>query len=475
MKALSCLLLIIALYISFGAPATLAQYACVRGDSPVVIQDSLIPSDMLQIGRISRDGKPSSCSGDTGNAENQIFLRRDTHNLVNPYNETVCVRVEMDFTGCAGNQMQSVAYSNFNPLAPATNIIGDSGFSTIGKGSYSFSVGPNASFSVGVNEVEQATGCPMYTLKVTYLRNCRQAGTDITNDGQADPTVYRATDGQGSVWYTLDSQTSQPVIRSFGAFGDTPTGGSDYTGDGKSDLSVYRVNDHTWYYATDQDAPQSHFVGVPWGTGSDKPVAGDFDADGRNDIAIYRPIEGRFYILRSSDGVMQSHQWGALNDQPTSGDFDGDGATDIAITRLVGGTTQWWILKSNFRYGFHIGHTWGASSDRPIPGDYDGDSITDVATYRPSTGTFYVFRSSDGQMQAAQWGQSGDVPQPADYDGDKKMDYAVYRPTNGTWYIFNSGTGTVRYVNWGAQFDQPMTTAYKIQGAIPMGGSLSSE
>jgi hypothetical protein len=473
MKALSCLLLIAALYISFSGEA-LAQYACVRGDTPIQIEGSIVQDDMAQLGRITRDGRPSSCGGDTGSLENQTFLRRDTHSYANPYNETVCVRVEMDFTGCESHQMQSVAYSSFNPLAPATNILGDSGYSTIGKGSYSFSVGPNASFSVGVNEVEQATGCALYKLKITYLRNCRQAGTDVTNDGQADPTVFRTTP-QGGTWYTLDSETGQAIGHAFGAQNDISIGGSDYTGDGRSDLSVYRPSDHTWYYATNPDAPGTNFVGVPWGQNADKPVAGDFDADGKNDIAIFRPFEGRFYILRSSDGVMQSHQWGVSSDTPITGDFDGDTATDIAITRQTAGGIQWWILKSNYRYGFHIGHTWGANSDRVVPGDYDGDTITDIATYRPSTGTFYVYRSSDNQMMAAHWGTNGDVPQPADYDGDGRMDFAVYRPSTGIWYIFNSGTETTRYVNWGAMFDQPMTTAYKIQGAVPPAEALTSE
>ena len=465
--------MIIAIYISFAGEA-IAQYACVRGDSPILIEGSITGGDMLQAGRITRDGKPSSCSGDDGAAENALFLRRDTHNLVNPYNETVCVRVEMDFTACAGNQTQSVAYSSFNPLAPATNIIGDSGYSTINKGSYSFSVGPNANFSIGVNEIDQASGCPQYKLKVTYLRNCRQAGTDLTNDGQADPTVFRSSP-QGASWHTLDSSTGEAVSRNFGAMDDIPTGGSDYTGDGRSDLSVYRPSTNTAYYATNPDMPHVNFVGVPWGTVGDKPIAGDFDADGRNDIAIHRPNEGKFYILRSSDGVMQSHQWGTSHDTPVTGDFDGDTATDIAIVRQVGGALQWWILKSNYNYGFHIGHTWGAVSDRPVPGDYDGDTITDVATYRPSTGTYYVYRSSDNQMHAVHWGTNGDVPQPADYDGDGKQDFAVFRPHNGVWYIYNSATGTSRSIHWGLTYDQPMTTSYKIQGAQPPVVMLGSE
>lgn len=452
----------------------MAQYACVRAVDPVIIEGSIATGDGQQLGRITRDGSPSSCTGDDAQLENGIAVRRDTHNFVNPYNETVCVRVEQDFTGCDGNQTQSVAYSNFNPLTPATNVIGDGGYSTINKGSYSFSVGPNASFSIGVNELLAGTGCPLYKLKITYLRNCRQAGTDLTNDGRADITVYRPGEPT-STWYSLDSETGGPVIRSFGRLGDVPTGGSDYTGDGISDLSVYRATNSSWYYATNPETPGTSFTATPWGVFGDKIIPGDFDADGRSDIAIFRPSEGTFYILRSSDGALQTHTWGTLNDTPVSGDFDGDTATDIAIVRNVDGQMQWWLLKSNYQYGFDDVHTWGLSTDRLVPADYDGDGLTDLGVWRPSEGMFYIRRTSDFQLQAFRWGVSGDVPQPADYDGDMKQDFAVYRPSNGTWYIHNSETGTSRIVNWGLQFDQPMSTAYLIPGPQQIAQTLTSE
>lgn len=455
--AFFCLSLIVIL----TAHDTVAQYICQRAPQPVVIQGSLNAGDVQQAGRITRDARPSTCLGDTAALENNTALRRDTHNFQNPYNETVCVRVEVDFTGCGGNQTQSVAYSNFNPANPAANVIGDMGYSTINKGSYSFSVGPNAAFTIGVNEIEAGTGCPLYRLKVSYLRNCRQPGFDRTNDGKADLTVYRPS--AISKWWTVDSETNEYIIRDFGTVGDLVTGGSDYTGDGQTDLSVYRPGENTWYYGTNQDAPGTNFVAQPWGLPNDRAVPGDFDGDGINDVAIWRPSEGDFYVLRSGDGTFQQFAWGQNNDIPVSGDFDGDTVTDFAIVRQTSGGSVWWIQKSNYNYGFDQTIQWGLPTDKLVPADYDGDSITDLAIWRPSEGNFYVRRSSDLTMQVARWGLNGDIPQPADYDGDGRADIAVWRPSNGTWYIYNSETDTYKIFKWGQQGDQPITAAYRIQ------------
>ncbi|MDQ3043302.1 MAG: VCBS repeat-containing protein [Acidobacteriota bacterium] len=71
----------------------------------------------------------------------------------------------------------------------------------------------------------------------------------------------------------------------------------------------------------------------------------------------------------------------------------------------------------------------GISTDKPVVGDYDSDGKANIAVYRPSSGIWYLLRSSQG-FTAFQWGKATDIPAPADYDGDGKTDTAVYRDSS---------------------------------------------
>ena len=460
---------------------TFAQYFCRITVPAEVRMGSIALADPTQTSRVFRDGIPSSCAGGVPTAAPVAGTYHfDQYSFTNPTGLPACVTVDLDATGCGGtanNSTQINAYSpTFNPAAVSTNLIGKPGFSTIGTGSLGFPIAAGASFVITVHEVVANGGCAAYTFRVNYHTNCRQAGYDRTNDAKADPTYFRPSTGRWEILNSAGGTDSQL----FGLSGDIITPG-DYTGDGQTDVSTYRPSTNTWYYSTSQTSPQTNVTHVPWGVAGDIPVPGDYDKDGKNDVAVWRPSNGTWYVLRSSNSTLLARNWGANGDTPVTGDYDGDLIGDFGVIRPVGGNHRWFILNSNFGYGFALGCgtatpicgggvTFGLTTDRPVSGDFDGDLRTDVAVWRPSDGNYYHYRSGTATagntpgvtITGAHWGASGDIPQPADYDGDLKTDYAVFRPSDGVWWVNNSlGGSTTAYI-WGTPTDQPATSPYRI-------------
>ncbi|MGI8811580.1 MAG: FG-GAP repeat domain-containing protein [Pyrinomonadaceae bacterium] len=474
--------LVITFCVLFGADQSVfAQYVCQFGGAQGVLNASITPSDPTQSFRVNRDGIASSCTGGAPTAAAIAgTYHYDAYNFTNPTGQEVCVSVDYDFTGCGTNSTQINAYSTFDPTNAGLNVIGKPGFSTTGKASLQFRVAAGANFTLVVHEVVANAGCAAYSYNLSYRTNCREPGFDRTNDGKADPTIFRPAT---SDWYILNSAGGFS-IENFGLANDVLTPG-DYTGDGQTDVSVYRPSTNFWYYGNNHTSPGTNFTSVKWGVAGDVPVPGDFDKDGKTDITVWRPSNGTWYTLRSSNNTLQVNQWGALGDTPISGDFDGDLTTDLAVVRPIGGMYRWYILQSNFQNGFvygcgttapicdNGGITWGLTTDKIVSGDFDGDARTDIAVFRPSTGDWYYLKSSattvgntvgTGAFTGQHFGTAGDNPQPADYDGDKKTDLAVFRPNadpqQNFWYVLRSSDSTLSVFEWGQSGDVPTTAPY---------------
>jgi hypothetical protein len=109
--------------------------------------------------------------------------------------------------------------------------------------------------------------------------------------------------------------------------------------------------------------------------------------------------------MSSIDSVHRAITWGTGTDIPVAADYDGDGKTDAAVYRPSTGV--WHIRYSGT--GTAISTPFGTAEDKPVAADYDGDGKDDIAVYRPSNGTWYLLRSTAG-FTAQQFGNSTDVP-----------------------------------------------------------------
>jgi hypothetical protein len=303
---------------------------------------------------------------------------------------------------------------------------------------------------LGTDSSVAAVGWFVDTVTVRATANCSFVPTsvrsraDYDGDGKTDLSIFRPSDGN---WWIARSTGGIDVV-TWGVSGDTPTPG-DFDGDGKADHGIFRPTPGA---SPDFYLIQSNgfvFTTISWGDPGDKPVIGDYDGDGKDDVSVYRASDTTWYTVKSTGGL-DFVQYGQSGDVAVPGKYDADNKTDRAVYR----NGQWLVANST---GGTMIANWGEPGDILVPADYDGDDRDDVAVWRPTTGFWYIRRSSNFNFDVFSWGVNGDVPAPGDFDGDGRDDPAVWR--GGTWWVIGSTQGFWQS-NWGVPGDIPIPAKY---------------
>ena len=182
-----------------------------------------------------------------------------------------------------------------------------------------------------------------------------------------------------------------------------------------------------------------------------------------DDIAVWRRNvnNASTWLILNPLNQAPAFPFGAGADIPITRDFDGDGKTDFCVYRPSNGT--WYIVKSSD--GAYYSTAFGlAGDDVPTAADYDGDGKADLAVFRPSTGYWYISRSSDNGLTSVFYGVSTDKPESADFDGDGKSDIAVWRNSAAGFFFKRSTDGGFDGCSIGASDDKPTVGDYDGDG-----------
>ena len=344
------------------------------------------------------------------------------------------------YKGAALNNLTSVAFSN-NINAPSDLKSYARFFALEGTTYYIAVDGGSAS------KVPSAIGTFLLDIQPSF----EFQGADYDADGMTDFSYFRPSNG---TWYIFNSSSQQLSVKQWGTNGDIPLVAS-YSG-GNNDYNVYRPSSSFWY---NQPVINVNNYYLQWGTAGDIPVPANYGGGPGTETAVFRPSNGTWYISYS-ETEFNYYYFGQAGDIPVPGHYSPDLVADVAVFRPSNGV--WYFIKRKFINPSHPGDIseavqFGQAGDKPVPADYDGDGVLDVAVFRPSTGVWYVRRSSDNEVQSFQWGIAEDVPTTGDFDGDGKFDFAVFRPSNGTWYVYRSGDDSFQFKHFGQSGDIPVT------------------
>jgi hypothetical protein len=251
---------------------------------------------------------------------------------------------------------------------------------------------------------------------------------DYIGDRKTEATVWRPS--EQSIFYVAQFPTgtngitlNRAVPWGIGGIGrDSSYPQGDYDGDGKMDYTVVRYSaiGVTWYILSSSTSTwRSVDFGFP--SGSTLPGA-DFTGDGRDELVFTSDVNGNliYYIGDAVTGALVfAGPWGKsssfIDNNLPPADYTGDGKADLVAVRKNLNRMVWYILDpitnkyTATEFGFGQA-TAGARPDFPVQGDYDGDGRFDIAVYRYSNQTFYVLKSSDGNLIAQPWGDDGDLP-----------------------------------------------------------------
>jgi hypothetical protein len=187
---------------------------------------------------------------------------------------------------------------------------------------------------------------------------------DYDGDNKADLAVYRTNaSGQNFFFYRSSLTNNNFTSVPFGMGTNVRPYVGDFDGDGKADFSVH-VNGQFVILRNGGNTVEY----INWGSPNDFLVPGDFDADGKSDFCVVRQVGNQWFwfILERDGGGTGANgiAWGLVPDTLAPGDYDGDGRQDVAVWRSNPDPAMNFFFVRRSSDNTLLTHEWGRQGDR---------------------------------------------------------------------------------------------------------------
>ena len=303
---------------------------------------------------------------------------------------------------------------------------------------------------------------------------------DFYGSGRTTFATFRGQPGVNIIWRLQNNGGAGADVVPYGLSATDSITPGYFDADNKADFNVWRpgttANPAATFLLSPTTAPNT-LVGIQWGRHDGTASAsndsagfeGDYDGDGRTDPTVVRIIGGthNWYILRSGSSTFSAIAFGnSATDVALSGaDYTGDGKDEIAVYRTGAGSDTFLIGDTNTG-ALVRAQRWGEfDSDYVVIGDFTGDRRADFVVWRgvvggANSGFWHILENGGAAQFSYKFGvggTGGDLAVCGDYTGDGKSDMAVWRPSNQTFYWASvSGTPTQGQQQFGVAGDTPM-------------------
>ncbi|HEY0048763.1 MAG TPA: VCBS repeat-containing protein [Pyrinomonadaceae bacterium] len=301
---------------------------------------------------------------------------------------------------------------------------------------------------------------------------------DFYGSGRTTFATFQRLSGGNIIWRLLNNGGAGADVVPYGLSATDAVTPGYFDGDNKADFNVWRrgtaANPAATYLLSPTTAPNT-VVGIQWGRHDGTASAsndsagfeGDYDGDGRTDPTVVRTIGGTYnwYILRSGSSTFSAVAFGnsATDIRLSGADYTGDGKDEIAVYRTGAGADTFLIGDTNTG-ALVRAQRWGEfDTDNVVIGDFVGDRRADFVVWRSfaagaNNGFWHILENGGASQFSYKFGiGNSDLAVCGDYTGDGKSDMAVWRPSNQTFYWASvSGTPTQGQQQFGAAGDTPM-------------------